>query len=92
MTGAFDEPSSRDVCPLEVRDDAYSGLLARVRGSPNPRARRARRPSRNEGGDKSRSESAPVLHGLSGLDMTTVLDVNDSHARRWIQHGLHGLQ
>eukprot|EP00965_Chrysotila_dentata_P181971 6008793-Pleurochrysis_carterae.AAC.1 len=65
MAGALDESSSRDVRPLEVRDDGYSGLLARMRGSPDPRATRARRSSRNQGGDKSRSESAPVVHGPS---------------------------
>eukprot|EP00965_Chrysotila_dentata_P026666 883925-Pleurochrysis_carterae.AAC.1 len=65
MAGALDESSSRDVRSLEVRDDAYSGLLARVRGFPDPRVTRARRSSRNEGGDKSRSEGAPVVHGPS---------------------------
>eukprot|EP00965_Chrysotila_dentata_P041955 1391845-Pleurochrysis_carterae.AAC.1 len=47
MAGAFDESSSRDVRPQEVKDDAYSGLLARVRGSPDPRAIRAIRSSRD---------------------------------------------
>eukprot|EP00965_Chrysotila_dentata_P142705 4716640-Pleurochrysis_carterae.AAC.1 len=69
MAGAFDESSSRDVRPLEVEDDAYWGLLARVRRSPDPRATRASRSSRVAGGDQSHSESAPVVHGLSGLDM-----------------------
>eukprot|EP00965_Chrysotila_dentata_P248447 6208328-Pleurochrysis_carterae.AAC.3 len=32
MAGALDVSSSRDAHPLEVKDDAYSGLLARVRG------------------------------------------------------------
>eukprot|EP00965_Chrysotila_dentata_P131680 4353778-Pleurochrysis_carterae.AAC.1 len=71
MAGALDELSSRDARPLEVRDDAYSGLLVRVRGFPDPRATRACRSHRNEGGDKSRSDSAQVVHGPSGLDMTT---------------------
>eukprot|EP00965_Chrysotila_dentata_P179178 5917259-Pleurochrysis_carterae.AAC.1 len=74
MAGAFEESSSRDVRPLEVKEDAYSGLLARVRGSPDPRATCASRPSRDVGGDKSRSESAPVVHGPSGLDMTAAFD------------------
>eukprot|EP00965_Chrysotila_dentata_P076533 2527113-Pleurochrysis_carterae.AAC.1 len=69
MAGAFDESSARDVRPLEVEDDAYSGILARMRGSPDPRAMRAIRSSRVEGGDKSYSESTPVVHGPSGLDM-----------------------
>eukprot|EP00965_Chrysotila_dentata_P135446 4478341-Pleurochrysis_carterae.AAC.1 len=37
MAGALEESFSRDARPLEVKDDAYSGLLARVRGSPDPR-------------------------------------------------------
>eukprot|EP00965_Chrysotila_dentata_P167268 5522735-Pleurochrysis_carterae.AAC.1 len=46
MVGAFNESSSRDARPLEVKDDAYSGLhMARVRGSPDPRAMRASRSS-----------------------------------------------
>eukprot|EP00965_Chrysotila_dentata_P083736 2763269-Pleurochrysis_carterae.AAC.1 len=75
MAGAFDESSSRDVRPLEVKDDAYSGLLARVRGIPDPRATRASRSSRDGGGDKSSSESAPAVYGPSDLDMASVLDV-----------------
>eukprot|EP00965_Chrysotila_dentata_P088382 2919103-Pleurochrysis_carterae.AAC.1 len=54
--GALKESSSRDARPLQVRDDAYSGLLARVRGSPDPKVMRASRSSRDGGGDKSRSE------------------------------------
>eukprot|EP00965_Chrysotila_dentata_P038458 1278065-Pleurochrysis_carterae.AAC.1 len=56
MAGAFDELPSRDACPLEVKDDAYSGLLARVRGSPDPRAMRASRSSRVGGEDKGHSK------------------------------------
>eukprot|EP00965_Chrysotila_dentata_P001942 63397-Pleurochrysis_carterae.AAC.1 len=74
MAGAFDELPSRDVRPLEVRDDAYSGLLARVRGSPDPRVTRASRSSRDGSGDKSRPNGTLVMHGSSGLDMTIVLD------------------
>eukprot|EP00965_Chrysotila_dentata_P157711 5209637-Pleurochrysis_carterae.AAC.1 len=59
MAGAFDESSLRDACLLEEKDDAYSGLLARMRGSPDPRAMRAIQSSRVGGGDKSHSESAP---------------------------------
>eukprot|EP00965_Chrysotila_dentata_P014098 467860-Pleurochrysis_carterae.AAC.1 len=82
MAGAFDELSSRDVRPLEVKDDAYSGLLARVRGSPDPRTMRAIRSSRVGGGDKSHSKSARVVHGPSGLDMAAVLDVPRSDEGR----------
>eukprot|EP00965_Chrysotila_dentata_P118956 3933299-Pleurochrysis_carterae.AAC.1 len=67
--GALDESSSRDARALEVRDDAYSGPLARVRGSPDPRATRVSRSSRDGGGYKRCSESATAVHGPSGLDM-----------------------
>eukprot|EP00965_Chrysotila_dentata_P024582 813944-Pleurochrysis_carterae.AAC.1 len=76
MAGAFDESPSHDVRPLEVKDDANSGLLARVRGTPDPRAMRAIRSSRVGGGHKSHSESVPAVHGPSGLDMAAVLDVS----------------
>eukprot|EP00965_Chrysotila_dentata_P083146 2742657-Pleurochrysis_carterae.AAC.1 len=65
MAGAFEESSSRDVRPQEVKGDAYSGLLARMRGSPDLRATWASRSSRDGGGDKSRSEGALVVHGPS---------------------------
>eukprot|EP00965_Chrysotila_dentata_P153888 5086658-Pleurochrysis_carterae.AAC.1 len=65
MAGALDESSPRDARLLEVKDDAYSSLLARVRGSPDPSVIRAIRSSRGGGGDKSHSESAPVVHGPS---------------------------
>eukprot|EP00965_Chrysotila_dentata_P260133 6213796-Pleurochrysis_carterae.AAC.2 len=58
MAGAFDESSSREACPLEVKKDPYSGLLARVRGSPDPRVMRA-----------SRSSRVGAVHGSSDLDM-----------------------
>eukprot|EP00965_Chrysotila_dentata_P079124 2609273-Pleurochrysis_carterae.AAC.1 len=82
MAGAFDESSFRDVRPLEVKEDAYSGLLARVRGSPDLRATWASRSSRDAGEDKSRSEGALVVHGPSGLDMTAVIDVSRSKGGR----------
>eukprot|EP00965_Chrysotila_dentata_P207102 6183934-Pleurochrysis_carterae.AAC.1 len=41
VVGALNVSSPRDACLLEVKDDAHSGLLARVRGSPKPRAMRA---------------------------------------------------
>eukprot|EP00965_Chrysotila_dentata_P183734 6066756-Pleurochrysis_carterae.AAC.1 len=46
MAGALDVLPPRDARLLEVKDDAYSGLLARnARESPDPRAMRARRSS-----------------------------------------------
>eukprot|EP00965_Chrysotila_dentata_P030079 1001554-Pleurochrysis_carterae.AAC.1 len=65
MAGALDVSSHRDARPLEVTDDAYSGLLARVRGSPDPRAMMASRSSRVGGGDKGHSQSVPTVHGSS---------------------------
>eukprot|EP00965_Chrysotila_dentata_P234197 6200036-Pleurochrysis_carterae.AAC.1 len=82
MAGAFDESPSHDARLLEVKDDAYSGLLARVRESPDPRAMRASRSSPVGGGDKGHSESAPAVHGLSGLNMAAVLDVSFPHDAR----------
>eukprot|EP00965_Chrysotila_dentata_P127494 4216321-Pleurochrysis_carterae.AAC.1 len=58
MAGAFEDSSPRDARLLEVKDDAYSGLLARVRGSPDPRVTRVSRSSRVGGGSKGHSESA----------------------------------
>eukprot|EP00965_Chrysotila_dentata_P005857 192592-Pleurochrysis_carterae.AAC.1 len=57
MTGTLEESSYRDVCPLEVKEDAYSGLLARVRGPPDPRVTRASGSNRIGGGSKGHSES-----------------------------------
>eukprot|EP00965_Chrysotila_dentata_P099597 3292483-Pleurochrysis_carterae.AAC.1 len=78
MAGALDESSSRDARQLEVKDDAYSGLLARVRGSPDLRAMRASRSSRIGGEDKGHSESAPAVHGPSDLDMAGAFDESSS--------------
>eukprot|EP00965_Chrysotila_dentata_P032084 1069859-Pleurochrysis_carterae.AAC.1 len=75
MAGAFDESPLRDARPLEVKDDAYSGLLAKVRGSPDPRAIRASRSSRVGEEDKGHSKSVPaVLHGSSDLDKAGAFD------------------
>eukprot|EP00965_Chrysotila_dentata_P033725 1122065-Pleurochrysis_carterae.AAC.1 len=46
MAGTPKVPPSRDARLLEVKDDAYLGLLARVRESPDLRAMRASRASR----------------------------------------------
>eukprot|EP00965_Chrysotila_dentata_P035961 1196757-Pleurochrysis_carterae.AAC.1 len=43
---------------------------------------RAIRSSRIGGGDKSHSESAPVVHGPSGLGMAAVPDVSRSQGGR----------
>eukprot|EP00965_Chrysotila_dentata_P095509 3156813-Pleurochrysis_carterae.AAC.1 len=56
MAGAFEEPPSRDARPLKVKHDACSSLLARVRGSPNPRVMRVSRTSRVGGEDKGHSK------------------------------------
>eukprot|EP00965_Chrysotila_dentata_P096121 3175499-Pleurochrysis_carterae.AAC.1 len=69
MAGAFDESPSRDARPLTVKDDAYSGLLARVRGSPYLRAMRASRSSRVGGGDNGHLKDVTTVHGSSDLDM-----------------------
>eukprot|EP00965_Chrysotila_dentata_P017279 573424-Pleurochrysis_carterae.AAC.1 len=71
MTGTPNMPASPDARPLEVKDDAYSGLLAKVRGSPDARAMRASRSSRDGGGNKSHSESVLTVHGSSDLGMAT---------------------
>eukprot|EP00965_Chrysotila_dentata_P042631 1414309-Pleurochrysis_carterae.AAC.1 len=52
IAGTPEVPPSRDARPLEVRDDAYSGLLVRVRGSPDLRAVEASRASRAGSKDK----------------------------------------
>eukprot|EP00965_Chrysotila_dentata_P247821 6207981-Pleurochrysis_carterae.AAC.2 len=68
MVAMPDVVSSCDTRPLEVKDNAHTGLLARVRGSPDPRATRASQLSRVGGGDKGHhSESVPTVHGSSGL-------------------------
>eukprot|EP00965_Chrysotila_dentata_P143948 4754886-Pleurochrysis_carterae.AAC.1 len=69
MVGTPEVPPSRDACLLEVRDDAYSGLLARVRGSHDPRAIRASRASRVGSKDNGHSKSVSAVHGSSDLDM-----------------------
>eukprot|EP00965_Chrysotila_dentata_P132158 4369747-Pleurochrysis_carterae.AAC.1 len=57
----------------------------RVRGSPDPRATWASRPSRDAGGNKSRSEGALVMYGPFGLDMTAVLKVSRSEENRRLE-------
>eukprot|EP00965_Chrysotila_dentata_P260132 6213796-Pleurochrysis_carterae.AAC.1 len=56
MAGTPEVSPSRDARPLELKEDAYSGLLARVRGSPDPRAIRAGRSSRVRGEDRGHSK------------------------------------
>eukprot|EP00965_Chrysotila_dentata_P037356 1242887-Pleurochrysis_carterae.AAC.1 len=60
MAGTPEAPPSRDARPLKVKDEAYSGLLARVRGSPDLRAMRTSRASRAGSKDKGHSESVPA--------------------------------
>eukprot|EP00965_Chrysotila_dentata_P217334 6189933-Pleurochrysis_carterae.AAC.1 len=56
MVGALDVSSAPDARLLEEKDNEHSGLLARVRGSPYPRAMRARRSSRVGEGNQDHSE------------------------------------
>eukprot|EP00965_Chrysotila_dentata_P055392 1838106-Pleurochrysis_carterae.AAC.1 len=78
MAGIPDVSSSRDARPLEVKNNAYSDLLTKVRGSLVPRAMRASRLSRVGGEDKGHSESVPTVCGPSGLGMASALDVLSS--------------
>eukprot|EP00965_Chrysotila_dentata_P109217 3609352-Pleurochrysis_carterae.AAC.1 len=52
MAGTPEVTPSRNARPLDVRNDAYSGLLARVRGSSDLRAIKASRASRVGSKDK----------------------------------------
>eukprot|EP00965_Chrysotila_dentata_P060365 2000631-Pleurochrysis_carterae.AAC.1 len=86
MAGALDVSSPRDARPAEVKDDAHSCLLVRVRGSPDPRAIRSSRLSRVGGGDKGHSESVLTVHGSdSGLGMAGALDVSSSRDARPVE-------
>eukprot|EP00965_Chrysotila_dentata_P063146 2092505-Pleurochrysis_carterae.AAC.1 len=69
MAGTPEVPPSRDSRPLEVKGDAYSGLLARVRGSPDMRAMRTSRASRAGSKDKGHLKGVSAVHGSSDLDM-----------------------
>eukprot|EP00965_Chrysotila_dentata_P194512 6176411-Pleurochrysis_carterae.AAC.1 len=84
ILGALDVSAPRDARPLEVmvKDNAYSGLLARVRGSSDPRAMRVSRSSLVGERDKGHSESAPAVHGSSGLSMADAFDVLSPHDAR----------
>eukprot|EP00965_Chrysotila_dentata_P161659 5339209-Pleurochrysis_carterae.AAC.1 len=82
IAGAFDQSPSRDTRPLEVTGDAYSGLLERVRGSPDPRAVSASRSSRVGGEDKSHLKGVPTVHGSSDLGMAGAFDESPSRDAR----------
>eukprot|EP00965_Chrysotila_dentata_P134971 4464223-Pleurochrysis_carterae.AAC.1 len=82
MAGTPEVSPSCDARLLQVKDDAYSGLLARVRGSPDPRAMRAGRSSRVGGEDKGQSEGVLAVHGSSDVGMASASDESpsrDSH-------------
>eukprot|EP00965_Chrysotila_dentata_P084636 2793457-Pleurochrysis_carterae.AAC.1 len=64
MAGTPEVSPTRDARLLEVNNPAYSGLLARVLGSPDPRAMRASRSSRVGGGAKGQPEGALAVHGI----------------------------
>eukprot|EP00965_Chrysotila_dentata_P084637 2793457-Pleurochrysis_carterae.AAC.2 len=86
MASALDESPSRDArLLLEVKDDAYSGLLARVRGSPNPRAMRASRSSPVGGKAKVHSKSVSTVHGSSDLGMAGAPDESPSRDARLLE-------
>eukprot|EP00965_Chrysotila_dentata_P074580 2463196-Pleurochrysis_carterae.AAC.1 len=91
MAGAFDESPFCHARPLEVKDDAHSGLLAVVRGSPDPRAMRANRSSRVGGEDKGHSKSVSAVHGSSDLDMAGAFDELPSRDARplEVKHDAH---
>eukprot|EP00965_Chrysotila_dentata_P093358 3084271-Pleurochrysis_carterae.AAC.1 len=82
MAGAFDESPSPDARTLEVKDDAYSGLLVRVRGSPDRRAVRASRSSRVEGEDKGHLKGVSAVHGSSDMDIAGAFNESPSRDAR----------
>eukprot|EP00965_Chrysotila_dentata_P167801 5541319-Pleurochrysis_carterae.AAC.1 len=65
MAGTPEVPPSRDARLLEVEDDAYSGLLARVRGSPDLRVIRASRASQAGSKDKGHLKGVSAVYGSS---------------------------
>eukprot|EP00965_Chrysotila_dentata_P108955 3599765-Pleurochrysis_carterae.AAC.1 len=82
MAGALDESPSRDARPLDVRNGAYSGLLARVRGSPDLKAMMASRARRVGSKDKGHLKSVLAVHGSSDLDMAGALHESSSRDAR----------
>eukprot|EP00965_Chrysotila_dentata_P070832 2341253-Pleurochrysis_carterae.AAC.1 len=82
MAGTPEVSPSRDARPFKVREDAYSGLLARVFGSPDPRAMKASRSSRVGSKDKGHLKSVSAVHGSSGLDMAGAFDESPSRDAR----------
>eukprot|EP00965_Chrysotila_dentata_P011655 381742-Pleurochrysis_carterae.AAC.1 len=85
VAGTPEVTPSRDNRLLEVKDDAYSGLLVRVRGSPDLREIRASRSSRIGSKDKGHSESVPAVHGSSDLDMADALDESSPRDARLLE-------
>eukprot|EP00965_Chrysotila_dentata_P072492 2395089-Pleurochrysis_carterae.AAC.1 len=85
MVGTPEVLPSRDARPLEVRDDAYSSLLARVRGSPDLRAIRAGRSSQVGSKDKGHSKSVPAVHGSADLDMAGAFDESSPRDARLLE-------
>eukprot|EP00965_Chrysotila_dentata_P122741 4056636-Pleurochrysis_carterae.AAC.1 len=85
MAGTPEVPPSRDARQLEVKDDAYSGLLARVRGPPDLRAIKASRASRVGSKDKGHSKGGSAAHGSSDLDMAGAFDESLSRDARLLE-------
>eukprot|EP00965_Chrysotila_dentata_P182169 6015448-Pleurochrysis_carterae.AAC.1 len=85
MAGAFDESPSREARLLEVKVDAYSGLLARVRRSSDPRAMRVSRSSRVGGRAKGQPEGVLAVHGSSDLGIVGALDESPSRDARLLE-------
>eukprot|EP00965_Chrysotila_dentata_P077309 2552617-Pleurochrysis_carterae.AAC.1 len=82
MAGAFVESPFRHARPLEVKNDAHSGLLARVPGSPDPKAMRASRSNRLGVEDKGHLKVVPTVHGSSDLGMAGAFDESPSRDAR----------
>eukprot|EP00965_Chrysotila_dentata_P100674 3326621-Pleurochrysis_carterae.AAC.2 len=74
MVGIPDVPPFCDARPLEVKDDAHPGLLARVRGSPDPREMRASRSSRAGGADRHDSDGMLAVTKPSDVGMAGTPD------------------
>eukprot|EP00965_Chrysotila_dentata_P064581 2141361-Pleurochrysis_carterae.AAC.5 len=67
MADALHVSSPRNARPLDVKDDAHSGILARVRGSPDSRAMRASRSNQVGGGNQDDSDGMLAVSKPSGV-------------------------
>eukprot|EP00965_Chrysotila_dentata_P133182 4404158-Pleurochrysis_carterae.AAC.1 len=85
MAGTPEVLPSRDPRLLEMKDEAYSGHLARVCGSSDPRAMRASRSNRVGGEDKGHLKSVPTVHGSFDLGIAGALEVLPSLDARLLE-------